>query len=357
MRRTAALIIGGGPAGAAAAITLAQNGARPLLIERTARPQPIVCGGFTGWDAIARLRTLGIDPWALGAHPITRVRIVTRTSTIEARLPGVAAGLSRERLDAALLDAAAAAGVEVQRGIAVRALDDDGVAHLGDGTAIAADALFLATGKHEVRGHARRPGGSKGHVGLRSTLPGTAASTGTIELHPFAGGYAGLLVQEDGRANVCLSVSAARFAAAGGSIAALADALADESPALADLIAAADPDWAAIAGVPYGWRAHDTRPGRFRIGDQAAVIASVVGDGIAMALAGGARAGDAWLAGGGAAAPRFQQRFRRQVGRAITVAEGVRMIAERPAIAQATLPLLARAPGLVGLAARLTRCH
>jgi menaquinone-9 beta-reductase len=120
VRRTAALIAGGGPAGAAAAITLAQGGARPLLIERQAEPQDVVCGGFLGWDALSSLDALGIDAMALGARPISMMRLIAGERRVEAALPHMAAGLSRRTLDAALLDRAAAAGAAIERGVAIR---------------------------------------------------------------------------------------------------------------------------------------------------------------------------------------------------------------------------------------------
>ncbi|HEX7742908.1 MAG TPA: FAD-dependent monooxygenase, partial [Sphingobium sp.] len=62
--RIPALIIGGGPAGSAAAITLAQAGMQPHLLERHKAPRDCVCGSFIGWDALAALSNLGVDPWA-----------------------------------------------------------------------------------------------------------------------------------------------------------------------------------------------------------------------------------------------------------------------------------------------------
>ncbi len=70
------LIVGGGPAGCAAAITLARAGTAPRLIERSEGGHDIVCGGFLGWDALALLRRLGIDAAALGARPIARLRLI-----------------------------------------------------------------------------------------------------------------------------------------------------------------------------------------------------------------------------------------------------------------------------------------
>ena len=156
MRRTPALIVGGGPAGSAAAIMLARAGAAPELIERTSGPRDVVCGGFLGWDALAALGHLGLDPWMLGARPIERLRLASARRTIEVRLPFGAAGLSRRTLDEALLAAAAEAGAEVRRGAAVRAVEDGRRVRLDSGEEIEADALFLATGKHELRGLARK---------------------------------------------------------------------------------------------------------------------------------------------------------------------------------------------------------
>ncbi|HEX8513535.1 MAG TPA: FAD-dependent monooxygenase, partial [Allosphingosinicella sp.] len=76
MRRTAALIVGGGPAGSAAAIALARAGVEAELVERTEGPHDTVCGGFLGWDSLAALDRLGLDPAALGARPIRRLRLI-----------------------------------------------------------------------------------------------------------------------------------------------------------------------------------------------------------------------------------------------------------------------------------------
>jgi len=353
MRRTAALIVGGGPAGAAAAITLADAGLRPLLIERGPERHG-VCGGFLGWDALPMLARLGVDPAALGARPIARVRILAGNRVAETRLPGPAAGLSRATLDAALLALAERKGAEIRRGLAVRSVEGS-CARLADGGQVEADALFIATGKYALRG-ATRDGTGPTYVGLRATLRRAPARLdGTIELHLFAGGYAGLLILEDGSANLCLSVSAKRFRAAGGSAAGLADTLVEDAPALARLMAEAEPEWSAVAGVPYGWRAHDTEPGRFRIGDQAAVVASLVGDGIAMALTSGDDAARAMIGGGAGAAPPFQRRLARQQRAPIFIAELARAIGERPPLARLALPLLRRAPGLIRVAANATR--
>ena len=352
-----ALIVGGGPAGSAVAITLARAGMTPHLIERQPHSRNGVCGGFLGWDALAGLDRLGVDPWSLGARPIARFRLVTGHRTVEADLPQIAAGLSRQTLDAALLDAAAQAGALVTRGRTVRRADPLArTLRFDDGEEAAASAIFLATGKHELRGLSRHFPHSS--VGLRATLPPSSRLDGLadrVELHLFDQGYAGLLLQEDGSANLCLSVSRDRLGRAGGIPALLAQLL-EEAPALSARLGGQVPaHFDAIAGVPYGWRARDSQEGIFRVGDQAAVIASLAGDGIAIALASGASAAHAMLAGGPEAAPTWQRHLNRQSRRPVAIAEALRHGAAAPATRGALMQLLHMLPSLGTQAAALTR--
>ena len=357
MQPVPALIVGGGPAGAAAGIALARAGIEATLLERHKQPQDVVCGGFLGWDALAALRSLGIDPASLGARPITRLRLISARDVAEADLPHPAAGLSRRRLDAALLAAAETAGVRVRRGTARSADLARRCVRLDDGDEARGDAFLLATGKHELRGAARPRDTSADPIGLRTALAPSprlaAALDGVIELHLFDGGYAGLLLQEDGRANLCLSAARRRLKAAGG-IAPLIAELADALPALADRLRDAEAaEWSAVSGIPYGWRASTTAQGVYRVGDQAAVTASLAGDGIAMALASGKAAAEAIARGD--PAEDYQRAFSRRARRPIDAAEALRWAAEHPAPRGVAMRVLKRAPSLTGLAALLTR--
>lgn len=328
---------------------------RPLLIERSEGPRDVVCGGFLGWDAIAALERLGVDPHGLGARPITRLRLLSKDRQVETALPCAAAGLSRRTLDQALLGAAEGAGAEVMRGRTVRAADGRAI-RLDDGEEMEGEALLLATGKHELRGLERDADISSAPVGLRASLSGAALKDrleGVIELHLFDGGYAGLLLQEDGQANFCLSVSRARLKAAAGVDRLIAE-LAGEVPSIgARLNSAEARDWSAVAGVPYGWRTGVTAPGVYRVGDQAAVIASLAGDGIAIALESGMAAADALLSGTNAG--RYQSAFARRSARPVRLAEALRRSAERPVPRSMLMALLNRLPGAARAAARLTR--
>ncbi|MGS1015680.1 NAD(P)/FAD-dependent oxidoreductase [Allosphingosinicella humi] len=362
MRRTPALIIGGGPAGAAAGIMLAKGGERPRLVERTTGPHDVVCGGFLGWDALAALHELGIDPATLGARPIHHLRLVTARRSVEVRLPRPAAGLSRAALDAALLEAAADAGARVSRGKAVRQIDASARSvRLDDGEEIAADALFLASGKHDVRGAPRLPARARDAMalGLRARLPFCEAHqralADVVELHLFDDGYAGFLLQEDGSTNICLSAANHRLNRTGG-IEPLMATLVKEQPRFGErLREARTGQWTAVAGVPYGWRARRGEHGLFRLGDQAAVIASLTGDGIAIALQSGMRAAAAFLAEGPEGARAFQEEFARDAALPLKIAGALKWAAERPVARGVATGLIGGMPSLARLAAGLTR--
>lgn len=361
MRRTPALIVGGGPAGAAAAIVLGRAGLEPELIERSIGPDNKVCGGFLSADALSMLSRLAIDPEALGAHPIRKLRLVSGTEQATMTLPFAAAGLSRRTLDSALLDAAASAGARIRRGAsASMAYPPSLVVRTRGDELIQCEALFLATGKHELRGSARR--GVRAFVpsvGLRAELPRRAsrdqALGGLVELHLFDDGYAGLLLQEDGSCNLCLSVSAARMARAGNPQALVSTILA-EAPLLAERIASDLPEtWQSIAGVPYGWSTQETPLGVFRVGDQSGVIASLAGDGLGLALASGLSAASAFLSDGPAVAPGWQRRFRRSIRLPLGLSELLRVAAGRSLPRKALMALAGHVPWIGSLAARLTR--
>ena len=240
MRRTTALVAGAGPAGLAAAIGLARGGAKPLVVERHRETPDLLCGGFVSWQTLETIEALGIEPAALGGHAIDQVGLYAGDQSRVAKLPNKGMGLSRRRLDGLLREAAAAAGAKIEVGTGLSAANSDGEARLADGSEITAEALFLATGKYELRG-LKRPVGEPSPdpwMGIRYRLPASARLQdtlhGAIEMHIVRHGYAGLLLQEDGSANLCMAVRRSRLREAEGDTRALLRLLSRETPSLAD---------------------------------------------------------------------------------------------------------------------------
>jgi flavin-dependent dehydrogenase len=352
------LVVGAGPAGCAAAIVLARGGARPLLIDRDVEAGDSLCGGFLSWRTAERLRGLGVEPETLGAHPVERLALFGPGSPVEIALPRRAFGLSRKALDGALRRRAAEAAAER---VTETIRQVDGLQVTGRTREWLAESLFLATGKHDLRGTARPRPASNPALGLRLRLQPSARLASrlarTIELHLFEGGYAGVVLQEDGGANLCLAVRKSLIGEAG----------ADPRELLARL-AAAHPHFAlrlekgwrearidTIGSVPYGWSARTTEPGVFRVGDQAAVIPSLAGEGVDIAIASGIAAAEAWLAGGAAAAPAFQQALHERVRAPLMWAGAAWGVAERPAMARLGLAAARLAPGLIARLVNATR--
>jgi flavin-dependent dehydrogenase len=104
--RADVVVIGGGLAGAAFALRLAREGARVAVLERTRAPHLKVCGDFLSADALDQLTSLGIERRAAGAMGVITLKLHMGGRATAAALPFRAAGLSRLRLDEALLAAA-----------------------------------------------------------------------------------------------------------------------------------------------------------------------------------------------------------------------------------------------------------
>lgn len=360
---TDAIVVGAGPAGAAAAIGLANARARVVLLERTRETGDALCGGFLSWQTLARLEALGIDRAALGGQPIGSVRLYAGGRHSETRLPGAAMGVSRRRLDNALQAAAIAAGAGLERGVHATALEG-GAVQTRDGAVLAAPSILLAAGKHGFRGFPREPAKwqhSDPVMGLRLRLPAYPALGpligNSVELHLFDRGYAGLVLQEDGTGNLCLAVHKSRLDEAGGDPARLLRALGNSLPHLGERLAHAD--WTrgidAIGHVPYGWRSANTTAGLFKLGDQAGVIPSLAGEGMGLAIASAAAAVAAWRSGGAEAAPAFQKKLAARMRRPFSLANLVWRAGETPATAATMVSLASLFPPLVRMASRMTR--
>lgn len=354
---TRTIIIGGGLAGGAAAARLAQAGAAPLLLERETVPHDKICGEFLSVEAGRHLAALGFDVARLGGARIDTMRLHSGTRTAETRLPFVATGITRRTLDAALLDHAAAAGAEVRRGVSVRRIEAaSAVTSAGD----IAGRLMLATGKHELRGQPRDTRGTiDGLIGFKQFFRATpalrTALAGAVEVTVFNGGYAGLQCVEADRVNLCLLVDSGYFRTVGGTWPALFAMLVRE-PGLA-MLADAEALLAkplTISAVPYGFL---VRPAAddplYRLGDQAAVIPSFCGDGMAMALHSGRLAADMMTAGASPFA--YQTRLRGDVARQVRLATALQRFGTTRAGRFALVAGLGAVPAVLAALAKWTR--
>jgi 2-polyprenyl-6-methoxyphenol hydroxylase-like FAD-dependent oxidoreductase len=148
-----ALVVGGGPAGLAAAIVLGRHGLRVLLCERRRFPLDKPCGEGIMPAGVAHLEALGVLPYleANSGYPFRGVRYRAAGGLAVAApfAEGPGLGLRRTTLSAALLRRAAALpGLEIREGAAAEpvARTENGVAVRVDGALVETRLLIGADG-------------------------------------------------------------------------------------------------------------------------------------------------------------------------------------------------------------------
>jgi flavin-dependent dehydrogenase len=365
MKRREVVVVGGGLAGGAAAIRLAQNGQKVLLLEKEPAAHDKVCGEFISADAQHYLRELGLDLAALDAERITSIWLMRGQSIASARLPFSGLSLSRRVLDEALLLRAHDQGAQIWRGAAVTAMVREPecwrIEVAGHGV-IQAETLLLATGKHDLRKWRRAGVTQTDFVGFKChfllTTAQRSALSGRVEMTLFDGGYAGLSLIERGKANFCLVVTRRHFARYGKTWDALLSGILKASPPLAERLHGAQPCWPrplSIFGMPYGfvYRVPSSAPpGLYRLGDQMAVIPSFSGYGMSIALHTAFLAVECHLRGG---ADLYHRQARSDLLPLIRRASWLSKIAEYPLAQRGMLFAFRIRPELITMIARHSR--
>jgi flavin-dependent dehydrogenase len=146
-------IVGAGPAGATAAIRLAQQGRRTLLVDGGESTRPALRAAWLSAHCTSLLSDLGIDGKPLLECPVSDVTFhrADFSQTAKPAFVGVAGYLiDRARFDATLTEKAEASGAELARGHPVTDIqlrESSVVVHLADGRALESRLLLLAAGR------------------------------------------------------------------------------------------------------------------------------------------------------------------------------------------------------------------
>lgn len=145
-RSTDVFVIGGGPAGLAAAIAARRRGFQVLLADCSVPPIDKACGEGIMPDGLAAARSLGIDLTASGAQPFRGIRFCgagedasASPATVEAEFPnGYGLGLRRTALHHLMVEHAVEAGVQLAWGVRITGIRPD-----GDGAGVEADGRIV----------------------------------------------------------------------------------------------------------------------------------------------------------------------------------------------------------------------
>ena len=314
VRTVDVLVVGGGPAGSAAAITAARAGRSVLLVDKATFPRDKCCGDGLTTLALRLGQQLGLDPTPISDWQPVEGAVLHSPSGRSVRFPlphddgHYAAVVPRREYDAALLGLARTSGTEVAESHAVTGIDVDdagatvtvdGMGRIRAATVVAADGMWspvrrilgLSTDDDRGQWHAFRqyvsnvgPAAADLHVWFEADL---------------LPGYAWSFPLPDGRANVGFGILRGGPVAVGAT-GRIWDELMDR-PAIRSVLGdhALPEDrrtaWPIPAKVDRAVLDHG--PVLF-VGDAAAATDALTGEGIGQALLTGILAGEAVLAGG-----------------------------------------------------------
>ena len=175
-------IIGGGPAGSAAAVAALRCGADVHIVEKSRAAHHKVCGEFISAEACQILRELGVWDEFARREParMHRCRLRFGRRVKEWKLDEPAFGLSRRELDRLLLDHAAASGAKVSRGERAQRWEGTTVVAVGRGGRAPKSGRLFA---------------------FKSHFDGPIDDAVEVYFGPW--GYVGLSPVENGITNVC----------------------------------------------------------------------------------------------------------------------------------------------------------
>jgi menaquinone-9 beta-reductase len=296
------LIVGAGPAGAAAAAALARRGVpNVLLLDRANFPRDKTCGSGLSPNAIALAEELGIgEELRRQAVPIQSVKIVTpggRAMVLSSNADAVV--LLRRTFDNLLFERARSLGVDFEGGVRVSELLREGGRVLGvrtaDGREIRARFVLCADGAHSVFSTDPRPRQSIST--LMGWWDGAAFEPGQIEMvfdRNVAPLYGWLFPEGGGRVNIGVCMEGPREGARAERN------VRDVFARFLDDHYAARLRHATQVGKLKGhpivhttWLANITAPGALYVGEAARVTHNATGEGISQAMQSGIYAAEA----------------------------------------------------------------
>jgi flavin-dependent dehydrogenase len=213
-------IIGGGPAGTAAAITAARGGARVLLLEKGLFPRHKVCGEFVSSESLGLLRTL-LDashaPLLDHALRVSEARVYIDGRFLTTPVAPLAASIARLDLDATLWELAEQSGAEARQQTLALSISGEGPFRIATAAGeFESRAVLNASGRWSNLNAAlsinRKP--REKWLGLKAHFA-EADPHASVDLYFFSGGYCGVQpialrgeAGNHGRVNACAMVRA-----------------------------------------------------------------------------------------------------------------------------------------------------
>ena len=212
------IVIGGGPAGAAAAIVAGLTGRRVLLLERGRFPRHKVCGEFVSAESLGLLQTL-LDSRHAGllrdAIQISGARLFLDSRMLSTAVDPPAASIARLDLDLALWDSAERAGADARQQVTVHSTAGTGPFRVATSVGeFESRAVINASGRWSNLNASPKTEQHERWVGLKAHFAEQSPNL-SVDLYFFNGGYCGVQPvevnharSENRRVNACAMVRA-----------------------------------------------------------------------------------------------------------------------------------------------------
>jgi flavin-dependent dehydrogenase len=289
-------LIGGGLAGLAASILLAEQGCRVVLLEKETYPFHKVCGEYISLESSDLLLHLGVDLNAWQVPVIKRLMVSSPSGThLLHPLPLGGVGISRACIDHNLSVIARRRGVDVLENtkveeVAIRQADSFVVDTSSKSfTARVVGAAFGKRSNLDVRWKRkftqRKPNTLNNFLGVKYHAS-LDHPRDLIALHNFNNGYCGISPVEDGKTCICYLTTARNLKKSGNSIAQMEKMILFRNPFLKQAFEKAVMLYdrpLTISQVSFESK-KQFENGIFYLGDAASMIAPLCGNGMSMAL-------------------------------------------------------------------------
>ena len=368
------VVIGAGPGGCATAYYLQQAGWRVTLVERRSHPMAKLCGEFLSADGVASLTRLGLqDSASLSSAPSIGEVLISSVSgqSWQAPLPVPGIGWSRQKMDDTLIRHCSRRGVNIIQGLHVHGIQGDdahGYDIYGNSTTghrtLKTRLVIGAFGKQSVlhRKLGRQSSEASPLMALKLHIPG-GCTPGRVELHLFPGGYVGLCEIEERQTNLCLLTEADVFRHAGCNYERFCKERLALNPLLKQRLDALHPTWQKVMAVANLTFSPQPRiiDGVLMVGDSAASISPLCGDGMSMALRTGelvAPLAHQFLNGelsGQALRQTYDQQWRQEFSRRLRLGGMLQHLFFKPVFSKTTMALLHKWPSIGQRLIRWTR--
>lgn len=181
------VIIGAGPAGAACAITLRQNGLNPCLIDKTIFPRRKTCAGLVTGKAHRLITELfdGAVPDGLFCNTSDHIRLFRRTELlVDAPLEHAVRYVDRDHFDNALVERYLALGGTMMQGAHILGIDpEERLIRLKNGDTVRYGSLLFADGALSLSRRLTGEDKSELACGIEAYIPRDLLLTDSVDLY------------------------------------------------------------------------------------------------------------------------------------------------------------------------------